>query len=265
MENIKVNGVSLHYIIQGKGTPLIFIHPPVLSSVNFKYQLDELSKYFTVIVFDIRGHGKSQFSKQALTYPLIVEDMKQLMNHLNVEKAFVCGYSTGGSIALEFLLTAPERSLGGILVGGISEVNTLWLKNLIFWGITLAKIGAISTLAFSISWSNSDTKSMFWELFKDAKKANKNNAEEYYRYSLSYNCTNKLQNIHVPVLLVYGAEDIKFHPYGRLVHTKLLNSELKLIPNVKHQIPTKSHNELNELIKRFMFTSVGNRNDITEK
>ncbi len=245
----------MHYIVQGKGTPIIFIHPPILSGVNFKYQLDELSKYFTVIIFDIRGHGKSQPSTQTLTYSLIVEDMKKIMDHLGVDKAFVCGYSTGGSIALEFLLTAPERTLGGILVGGISEVNTWQLKNKISLGIALAKVGAISTLAFSIAWSNSNTTAMFWKLLRDAKKANKKTAEEYYRYSLTYNCTNQLQSIPFPVLLVYGAEDKDFHSYGRLIHTNLANSEFKLIPKVKHQIPTKTHKELNNLIKQFIFSS----------
>jgi pimeloyl-ACP methyl ester carboxylesterase len=62
------------------------------------------------------------------------------MNYLNVEKAFICGYSTGGSVALEFLLTAPERALGSILIGGISELLDWRLKNSITLGITLAKM-----------------------------------------------------------------------------------------------------------------------------
>jgi pimeloyl-ACP methyl ester carboxylesterase len=252
---IRVNGVTLHYMVRGKGTPLIFIHPPVLSSVNFKYQLEELSKYFTVIVFDIRGHGKSQPSEQTLTYPLIVEDIKQIMNYLNVEKAFICGYSMGGSVALEFLLTASERALGGILIGGISEILDWRLKKSISLGITFAKLGAISTLAFSIALSNSDKPNTFWELFKEGKKATQKNVEEYFRYSLTYNCTNQLKNILLPVLLVYGAKDKEFHPYGRILQATLPKNEFQLIPNVKHQIPTKTPNQLNDRIKQFVFAN----------
>jgi pimeloyl-ACP methyl ester carboxylesterase len=65
------------------------------------------------------NNSKDYVSTQTVTYPLIVEDIKQIMDHLGVQKAFICSYSTGGSIALEFLLTAPERALGGIFVGGI--------------------------------------------------------------------------------------------------------------------------------------------------
>ncbi|WP_096467751.1 alpha/beta fold hydrolase [Aneurinibacillus soli] len=257
MAHVEVNGVSLHYEIRGNGTPLILIHPPVLSSANFHYQLDELAKYFTVIVFDIRGHGKSQPSVQAVTYPLIVEDIKGLLNHLHIEKAFVCGYSVGGSIALEFLLTAPERSLGAILVGGISEVNSRRLRNLISLAVALAGAGAIPALACSISWSNSDTMETFWELLKDAKKADKRNAEQYYRYSLTYNCTDQLRTIPFPVLLVYGGDDTQFQSYGRLIRDNVAHSEFVLIPNVKHQIPTKKHAELNRLIKQFILKQKG--------
>ena len=112
MPMLDLDGISLYYTVKGKGIPIVFIHPPVLTSVNFKYQMDELSKKFKVITFDIRGHGRSKYSKQAITYQLIVEDIKHLLDHLEVKKAFICGYSTGGSISLEFLLSHGDRALG---------------------------------------------------------------------------------------------------------------------------------------------------------
>lgn len=98
----KIDGVDLYYHVQGKGIPVVFIHPPLLTSMNFIYQVNELSNRFKVIVFDIRGHGNSSFSEKALTYPLISHDISQLLDHLKIDQAFICGYSTGGSIALDF-------------------------------------------------------------------------------------------------------------------------------------------------------------------
>jgi pimeloyl-ACP methyl ester carboxylesterase len=254
MPMINVDGISLHYIVQGTGTPIIFIHPPVLSSTIFKYQLEQLSKFFMVIAFDIRGHGKSQPSPTPLTYKLIVEDMKQLIIYLGVEKVFICGYSAGGSIALEFLLTYPALAYGAVLIGGISEVSDWCLRSLISLGRTLAKTGAISTIALSAAWSHSDTRKLFWKLFRDAKSANAKNVEEYYQSCLNYNCTNQLQKIDLPVLLIYGGRDKIFHKYGNILHSMLSYSELDFIPNILHQIPTKAKNELNNLIKQFLYT-----------
>lgn len=247
-----INGYSMHFIDQGKGTAILFIHPPILTSLNFMNQIQGLSPYFRTIAFDIRGHGKSQPSKQSVTYPLIVEDIKQLMDRLSIDKLFLCGYSTGGSIVLEFLLTHPDRARGGIIIGGMPEANDWRLKNEISLGVAFSKIGAIGTLAFSIAWAQTKNLSLLRKLFNDSKKGNAGNAEQYYRYSLKYNCTSRLREIHLPVLLVYGEKDKQFHPYAKLLQQRLPKSELVFIKKAHHQIPTKAPGLLNELIKQFV-------------
>lgn len=254
MPMLDVDGSSLYYIVKGEGVPIIFIHPPVLTCANFEYQIEELSKNFKVIAFDIRGHGRSQYSKQPITYPLIVEDMKRLLDYLGVQKVFLCGYSTGGSIVLEFLLTFAERALGGISIGGMSEVRDGYLKNKIALAVKLAKAGAVSFLALSISWGNANTHKLFKKMFKEARKGNAKNMEQYYRYSLHYNCTNQLFDIKLPVLLIYGKKDKSFYEHAKLLHEKLPYNDLKFIDNVKHQIPTKAEKTLNEMIKQFVFS-----------
>lgn len=244
------DGVSLNYSVKGKGVPIVFIHPPVITSVNFKYQMDGLSHKFNIITFDIRGHGQSGFSKTPLTYPLIAEDMVRLLDKLEIKKAFICGYSTGGSIALEFLLNYPNRSLGGIIISGMSEVSDTYLQKKISLGVQLASARAKSILAMSISLSNSDTTKLFNKMFTEAKRSHIINIEQYFRYSLQYNCTAQLENIYSPILLVYGKKDTSFHKYANILQKKLPNHVLKLI-NENHRIPTKAAYQLNELIKDF--------------
>ena len=252
MTMLDVDGISLYYNVKGEGTPIVFIHPPLLTSANFRYQIDELSQKFKVIIFDIRGHGRSSYSVQPITYPLIVEDIKRLLDHLKIPKAFLCGYSTGGSIGLEFLLTYPNRSIGGIIISGMSEVGNWYLKRRIFLARSILKAGAVRFLASVITWGNSDTKETFRELLKEGLKGDSRNIEQYYRYSLHYNCTNRLSMIELPILLVYGTEDKSFHGYANLLHEKLPYSELKFLPNEKHQLPTKAAKELNQLINQFI-------------
>lgn len=248
----KINGVDLYYEAKGHGIPIIFIHPPVLSSISFFHQIEGLSDNFKTIRFDIRGNGKSSPSRKPLTYSLIVEDIKELMGELKIEKAFLCGYSTGGSIVLEFLLTYPERALGGIIIGGMSEVHDLRLGGRISLGIAAARFRATNLLALSLAWSNSDSPDLLWKTYQDSKCGNPSNVEQYYRYSLYYNCTQRLSSIDLPVLLVYGEKDKGFHSYGRLLHQRLSRSILVMVPNVKHQIPSKASKQINDLIKGFI-------------
>lgn len=242
----------MYYIDSGEGTAILFIHPPVLTSSNFTYQIQGLSPYFRTIAFDIRGHGKSQPSEQSITYPLIVEDIKHLMDRLSLDKVFLCGYSIGGSIVLEFLLTYPDRAWGGIVISGMSEVNEWGLRNKISLGIALSKFGAVGTIALSNAWSQTKQLSLFYKLFIDAKQSNPRNVEQFYRYSLKYNCTSRLGEIHLPVLLIYGEEDQHFHPYANILNQRLPKSELFFVKEADHRLPTKAAGTLNELIKQFI-------------
>lgn len=252
MPFMMANGCKLYFTVQGQGTPILFIHPPVLTHLNFESQMKELSKYFKVVSFDIRGHGRSSCSKQPLDYPLIVNDMEQLLNHLGIQSAFICGYSTGGTIALEFLLSKADRACGGIVISGMSEVSDWYLKNQIVLAIALAKLKALSALNFSISWTNADNKSSFWKMFKENQNGSVQNMEQYYKCSLTYNCTEQLKKIKSPVLLIYGQKDKRFYRYAHLLDEKLPNGELKWVQQGKHQIPAKSAFELNGLIKQFI-------------
>lgn len=254
MPILNLDGISLYYKVKGKGVPIIFIHPPVLTSVNFKYQLEELSKKFQVITFDIRGHGRSEYSNNPITYQLIVKDIKHLLDYLEIEKAFICGYSTGGSVVLEFLITSSDRALGGVVIGGMAGVRDKTLKKKISLGVKLANAGAVKLLAWAISWSNSNTLELFKELFTEARKGDSKNIEQYYQYSLHYNCNNQLSKINLPILLVYGKKDKSFHYYAKQLHETLPLNELKIIENADHQIPTDAAKELNELIKQFVIT-----------
>jgi pimeloyl-ACP methyl ester carboxylesterase len=252
LPTLNLDGVNIYYQTKGQGIPILFIHPPLLTSMNFKYQVNELSKNFQTIVFDIRGHGNSALSDIPLTYPLIAKDMIHILDHLNLEQAFLCGYSTGGSIALDFLLSYPERAIGAILFGPMPEVNDWVLKQKISLAVFFSKNKLLSTLRWAICYGNSNNNSTFKELYQEAKKGNRKNIEQYYRYSLTYNCTSQLNKIMHPILLLYGEKDKQFHHYAQLMNKELPNNELIFVKNAKHQLPTKSSSEINNLIVRFI-------------
>lgn len=230
--------------------PIIFIHPPLLTSANFTYQQAQLLRNFKVITFDIRGHGRSEESQLLITYPLIVEDIKRLMDHLNIDKAVVCGYSTGGSVALEALINDPERFKGGILISAMSEVSNLNLRSQIRIAMGLSKWKPIfNLLLLGISWSNSDSWSTFHHLYNDARLGNIRNIHQYYSYSLSYNCTNRLAQIEAPVFMIYGENDGRFQRYCHILQKELRHVKLVNIDHMKHQLPTKAADLANKEIE----------------
>lgn len=249
-----VNGISLHYTSHGSGIPVIFIHPPLMSGANFEYQVKELSQYFRVISFDIRGHGRSHLSREKVTYSLIAEDIVSLMDYLELDKAFIAGYSTGGGIALEFMLNYPDRVYGGIVISGMSEVSDWQLRNEIRLAIHMSAKGWMKPLALAVSWGNADNPRQFRTFLKETSLAHPKNTKEYYESSLKYNCTADLWKITAPVLLVYGDKDKLFKRYFKILRKRLPYNEFVFIHNSNHRIPSKAAIEMNDLVKKFIYT-----------
>lgn len=247
-----VNGTSLHYHVTGDGFPLLFIHPPLLNEENFNYQKAQMADEYKVVTFDIRGHGHSPYSPQPITYQLITEDMKQLCDFLDIDKAIVAGYSTGGSIALEALLTYPDRFVGGIVISGMSELTDWFNVSRVSLANGLSAVKFKRLLGGAISYGNADHNITFQNLYKGAVQGDIRNIRQYYRYCLKYNCTDRLKAIDQPVLLIYGEKDVSFHRYADILHRDLENSSLQIIRGVSHQIPTKKPRALHRAINIWM-------------
>jgi pimeloyl-ACP methyl ester carboxylesterase len=109
------NGVRLHYVEAGQGTPVILVHGfgmNLATNWMFPRMFQKLSRRYRVIALDNRGHGKSGKPHDPALYGLeMVEDIVRLMDHLGIEKAHVVGASMGGFITLKLALTHPERLL----------------------------------------------------------------------------------------------------------------------------------------------------------
>jgi pimeloyl-ACP methyl ester carboxylesterase len=114
-------GVSIAYLVAGKGEPVVLIHG-LYSSAGINWQLPGtvklLAEHYQVIALDLRGHGRSGKPKEEDAYgPQMAEDVIRLMDHLKIEKAHIVGYSLGGIIALKVIADHPDRVLSGTLGG----------------------------------------------------------------------------------------------------------------------------------------------------
>ncbi|MDF2558188.1 MAG: alpha/beta hydrolase [Bacillales bacterium] len=246
------DGTVIHYTENGVGIPIIFIHPPLLTLDNFYYQTKGLRKQFRVITFDIRGHGYSDYSNEPITYPLIVKDILALMDFLKIEKCYLCGYSTGGSIALEGMCTDPDRIAGSILVGTQSDASDWFLRSEIKMAISLCRKTGYKLLSHAITRGNSNNKLTYMRLYNSALLGNIDSWKQYYEASLKFNRTDDLPTIHTPCLLIFGEKNKSFHRYAKKLQKGLPNNQMHWIKGAKHQIPTKNAQEMNTIISEWI-------------
>ncbi|NVM43677.1 MAG: alpha/beta hydrolase [Candidatus Lokiarchaeota archaeon] len=105
----ELNGIKIAYEIHGEGYPLIFLHGFAMYKEFWKWQVKVLSKEFRVITLDIRGCGKSDHPTETFSMEDLADDIRALLDYLNIEKIHLGGHSFGGMIAQHFALNYPNR------------------------------------------------------------------------------------------------------------------------------------------------------------
>lgn len=89
----KTNGIETNYEIHGKdGAPwLTFSHSLACTLRMWDDQLDAFKDRFRILLYDTRGHGASEAPKGPYTLDMLAEDLRQLLEHLKIEKTHYVG------------------------------------------------------------------------------------------------------------------------------------------------------------------------------
>ena len=131
-EYFESGGVRIHYTDEGgrDGEPVILIHG-YAANADINWRLPRITAMlrnagYRVIAMDDRGHGLSGKPHDREQYGMeMVRDVVRLMDHLEIERAHVAGYSMGGFITLKLLATYPDRLLSAAVCGaGWSTVDS---------------------------------------------------------------------------------------------------------------------------------------------
>jgi pimeloyl-ACP methyl ester carboxylesterase len=122
------DGIKLHYMELGRGTPVILIHGYTANAEGkwFKSGIAQaLAGKYRVVAIDARGHGQSDKPHDPAKYgPRMATDVVELMDHLKIRTAHIHGYSMGGSILAQLVARHEDRIVTAIFGGsGVQEVD----------------------------------------------------------------------------------------------------------------------------------------------
>jgi pimeloyl-ACP methyl ester carboxylesterase len=111
MPTIDRDGTKIHYEVHGSGPPLILTHGYSSTSAMWQGQIEALAKRHRLILWDMRGHGQSDYPDDPSAYSeaLTVGDIAALLDQVGAAKAIVGGLSLGGYMSLAFYRAHPER------------------------------------------------------------------------------------------------------------------------------------------------------------
>ena len=108
------DNTNIYYDVSGEGEALILVHGVVTDSALFEQTARMLSAVFKVVTFDRRGNSRSRSAEgdpdhAEFSISRQAEDIKDLMDELGIDEAYIAGVSGGAVIGEYFLETYPER------------------------------------------------------------------------------------------------------------------------------------------------------------
>jgi len=266
-----VNDIKMFYEIHGEGYPVILHHGYGATGKIWVGQVGALSKYFRVITLDSRGSGLSDHPKTPYTMDTLVEDLKGLIDTLNLDKPHLIGQSMGGWIAQNFVLKYPNQINKLVLIGTNHKGSGIqFMKNAMIDAYELQKTDKVQAY-----WNYSKlthARKFIKEMQADPKKKfhgiwsaedmieeltdNKMTPEDYELLANAiekHDVTDKLSEIKVPTLLISSTND-KLAPKMVMeeISKAIKNSRLEVIDNAAHHVFLEAAPTINQLIIDFL-------------
>ncbi len=149
MPFIQLETVNLHYQCLGQGKPVVLIHG-LAANLAFWYPgiASALAQDHQVIVFDLRGHGRSSIPPSGYDRQHLVADLAGLLTHLNLSAVHLVGHSLGARTAAAFTCVYPERVCTLTIADTrfrCLQPGTLYLRDWPYWFVwkqELIRLGA---------------------------------------------------------------------------------------------------------------------------
>ena len=229
MPSFDNGAVQIAYLDEGEGDPILLVHGfASTKNVNWVYPtwVSDLRKNGRrVIALDNRGHGESAKLYDPVEYsiPMMASDVVALMDHLDIARADVMGYSLGARMTAWLGLTKPER-----------------LRSAILGGIGMAMVdggGPGENVAAALEAPSledvSDPVGRTFRAFADQTRSDRRALAACLRGSRGLMSREQIAGIDVPVLIAVGTTDEvagSAHGLGELI----AGAEVLDIPNRDH-------------------------------
>ena len=240
---IEVDDIKVYCEVYGEGDPLLLLHGNSGSIENFVYQIPEFSRHFKVIAVDSRAQGRSSDSDKEITYALMASDMSELIDKLNLQSAYVVGWSDGGNVGLELAFAYPEK-VKKLVTFGANYTHESWMAepdNIV--------MDANDSLVIKTSIMLKRYKDGLEKLSPTIKKKLADLMEKYPNFT-----KEQLKEIKVPVLIVVGDHDAINLDQTIALFTCLPHAQLFIVPGATHFVPVEQPELINNEVIKFLST-----------
>ncbi len=251
MPKVLVNGLNIYYEEAGKGIPIVFVHEFAGDWRSWEPQMRFFSARYRAITFSARGYLPSDVPEDidAYSQEAQVEDLKGLLDVLNIDRAHICGLSMGSYTSLLFGLKYPARARSLTIAGtgyGSGAKREEFHKEVVARAEKMLQ-GGIKAISASycqgsarVQLQNKNPRA--WEEFRRQFEEHSPKGSAYTflrvqgrRPSLT-DLGEELGKMELPVLIILGDEDERGLEGSLFLKRKIPRAGLEIYPRSGHAV-----------------------------
>ncbi|HUN59004.1 MAG TPA: alpha/beta fold hydrolase [Candidatus Binataceae bacterium] len=254
MPSARLNGIDFYYETHGEGPALVFAHGGGGNHMSWWQQVPELSKHYRCVTFDHRSFGYSRDLPEGPGPGAFVEDLRQLLDHLGIERAALAGQSMGGWTVLGFAAAYPDRASALVLcdtTAGMDDPEVTRAQAALRESRKGANLANILTRAYAPSFPERDPRRHF--LYQQISGLNQHVTPTLLKALMgAKQSVEPIIRNRIPTMLIVGDEDALVAPSIMELMAKRLNSRLVTIRGSGHSAYFEQPEEFNRLLRSFL-------------
>jgi len=231
MPKLDRDGVTLHYEVHGAGPPVLLTHGFAASTRMWDAQIGALCRDHQLIVWDMRGHGQSDYpaDQSAYSEEATVADMAAILDAVGADAAIIGGMSLGGYMSMAFHARHPQRTRALLIIDtGPGYRNDATREA---WNVTARERGerldAEGLAALQTAGIEARTAG-------HRSADGLANAARGMLTQRTPTVINSLPQIRVPAIVVVGANDAPYLDGSRYMAAKIPGAKHVVIPDAGH-------------------------------
>ncbi len=253
MATLTRDGVNLHYEVYGSGPVVLLSHGYSATSEMWKGQIEPLGRKHKLVVWDMRGHGRSDYPPDPAAYSeaATVADMAALLDAVGTPTAIVGGLSLGGYMSLAFHRAHPERVRALLIIDTgpgfrSAQAREGWNRFALETADRLEKDGLAGMPGAS----------------PEVRASHHRSAEGLVRAARGMltqrdaSVIESLPTVAVPALVIAGANDAPFLNATDYMAAKIPGAKKLVFPNAGHAVNLDQPAAFNAAVLDFLGTLV---------
>lgn len=253
-----VRAIDCEFTVAGDGPPLVLIHGIGAARDAWRFMVPLLEPHFTVVTYDLRGHGTSPMPRGEFGLDELVADLERVRQRSGFERAHFAGHSLGGMIGPAYARLHPDRVLSlGLLSTAAGRTEDDSAK---VWGVVRAmeEKGIPQVLeTLTARWFTDGFIAANPELVRRRlRQVIETDPAVFLNVFRIYAGTEMMPWLHeveAPSLVLTGENDGGCNPrLNRGIAEALPNAELVILPDVKHSILVEVPEAVSGHLIRFM-------------